>query len=460
MKFDFSSYPLKKAAYSERPMSFLEAGPSAVLGAIFSLAFIETGNRTAREQWQKAQLRNLLKHATQRSGFWRSRLGPKPSDGKLDTLPILTRADVKAQVLNEGSLLGATDGLRTAMHSTSGSSGMPVQFFVSQMNVQYNGARYLAQNFIDGKDLSLNKTRIRTAKYDAARKIAVIPSGFAVEKNSSWLGDLESAIKSGELKQIDCVNPNVRDLVRELRKDPVGYLVANPRMVSMIISRSGVELLRELEVREWSASAEGIDPALFREIAGQGISVRSNYSSEEVGPIAFECETIAGHYHVATSNVMVEVVDVSHEIDGRKLGRVLVTHLHSYATPFIRYDMGDLALLELRCPCGHDGLTIHSLYGRVTNALKRRDGTLAAFLIRGSELSEILQFSEFRVRQVNLDIIVIEIGGREKLTPEEIEGVVKFLKIRAGDDFKINVIACPTIEWGDSAKKLSFRCEI
>jgi phenylacetate-CoA ligase len=460
MKVDFSKYPISSRGYSERPMAFLDIGPSKVFGGIFELALIETGSRTARAQWQKTQLRNLLAHATQRSSFWRNRVGAKRSDSKLSALPILTRTDVKQQVEQEGSLLRPTDGLQTSVHATSGSSGIPVQFHLSQMNVQYNNVRYLAQEFMDGKDLSMNRTRFRTAKASAAKKLATIPSGFTVEKKPSWMGDIGPVFASGGLKVIECLIPNMRDLVRELRKDAVGQLVAAPGVVSAIVSYSGAKLLRDLRVSELVAFGEAIDPALYQAILDQGIPVRSAYSCEEVGPIAFECEATPGHYHVATSNVIVEIAEGLHKIDGKKLGRVLVTHLHSYATPFIRYDLGDLALLKERCPCAHDGPTIHSLYGRVTNALKHRDGTFSRFYIRGDELLKIVEYTEFRIRQVGLDAIIIEIGGRETLTPEEIANITAFLKARAGDEFKIDVIARAAIDWGDSIKRLGFRCEV
>src|SRR5262249_43458018 len=144
--------------------------------------------------------------------------------------------------------------------------------------------------------------------------------------------------------------------------------------------------------------------------------------------------------------------------EGQKLGRVLLTHLHSYATPFIRYDVGDLALLAERCPCGHDGPTIHNLYGRVTKALKHPDGTFSRFYIRGKEIAELAECTEFRIRQVSLDSVVVEIGGRDTLRPEEVTNVIAFLQPRAGDEFKIDVVARPAIDWGHSVKRQSFRC--
>jgi hypothetical protein len=182
MKLDFSKYPISGHAYSTGPMAFLEIVPGKILGGMIELALIETGNRVAREQWQRTQLRNLLNHAAQRSAFWRSRIGPKPSDRKLGVLPILTRADVRRQVEQEGSLLRPGDGLETFVHGTSGSSGTPVQFHVSQMNNQYNAVRTLAQEFIEGKDLSVNRTRLKTAKASAAEELARMPGRFTVKK--------------------------------------------------------------------------------------------------------------------------------------------------------------------------------------------------------------------------------------------------------------------------------------
>jgi phenylacetate-CoA ligase len=459
MKFDFFDYPISGQGYSKRPMAFLDIVPGKTLGGIIELALIETGSRVARERWQQAQLRNLLAHAAQRSAFWRNRLGPKGADSELGALPILARTELRQQVEKEGSLLRPSDGLETSTHATSGSSGTPVEFHITQMNGRYNDVRYLAQEFMDGKDLSVNRTRIKTAKASAADKLAKNPAGFAVEKKPSWMGDIETIFASGALKSIECLNPDMRKLVRELRKDAVGQLVTNPRMVAAIISHSGARLLRDLGMSEFVAFGEAVEPDLYRTIAGQGIPIRSTYSCEEVGPIGFECEATPDHFHVASSNVIVEI-EGSYEIGGKKLGRVLLTHLHSYATPFIRYDVGDLALLSERCPCGHDGPTIHSLYGRLTNALKHRDGTLSAFLIRGEELLEIVDYTEFRIRQVSLDAITIEIGGRETLAADEVGKVTTFLKARAGDEFRIDVVACTAIDWGDSAKRLSFSCEV
>jgi len=116
-------------------------------------------------------------------------------------------------------------------------------------------------------------------------------------------------------------------------------------------------------------------------------------------------------------------------------------------------------LLSQRCACGYNGPAIHSLLGRVTNALRHRDGSFSRFYIRGDELLEIVRLEEFRIRQVGFDSITIEIGGRETLTAEEVANITAHLQHRARDEFRIEVIPRSTIDWGSSMKRQSFRCE-
>jgi hypothetical protein len=45
LRLDFSEAPLKNRAFSEKPMSFVDEAPKALLGAIIDVVAIETGNR-------------------------------------------------------------------------------------------------------------------------------------------------------------------------------------------------------------------------------------------------------------------------------------------------------------------------------------------------------------------------------------------------------------------------------
>jgi len=455
MRLDFSSLPLKNRAFSDERMTFIDAEAGNFLSAIMDLVAIETGNPVAREHWQRKQLENLLSHAARRSEFWRKRIGARKLDGiALADLPVQSRADVIAQVGTEGALVRPPDQLRVHKHSTSGSSGVPVEFFVTQQNSDYNIARPAAQHFMEGRDLSLNRTRLIQQKNSG-------DFGFEVIKRDTWLEPLKSFVRTGTSKRIRYFQPDMEALIRELRKDSIGYLILQPRFIDVLQQSVDLEFLKRAGTAMVVPIAEAMDPAMRKAFAAMGIPVRGNYSSEEAGPIGFECENVPESFHVATSNVIVEVIgDGDMQFERRGMGRVLVTHLHSYATPFVRYDLGDVATLEPRCPCGHGGPALSNIYGRSKSLVKHADGRLSIFLLRGKELTAIAKFKEYRVRQVDLRTITLELGGRDALTEEETEALIALVRSHVGDDFEVRIIPVGEIDWGQGTKRLGFVSDV
>jgi phenylacetate-coenzyme A ligase PaaK-like adenylate-forming protein len=457
MILDFSQLPMRKMAFSKRPATFLDDEPRQLLSTMVDMAALETGAREAREHWQQQQLENLIRHATQRSDFWRKRAGVRRIDGiDLSKLPVLTRQDLIAQVKAEGALLAPNAQNRVAQHSTSGSTGTPVAFFVSNMNAYFNNARSLAQTFIENRDLRPNKVRAKGMPSVKSK------NGYTIENTNSWLGSLGHVFRSGTNRHIQYFHPNIPALCEEMKRAEIGYLVAQPRFVESILQEKGPDFFKEAGTIMYIPLAEAANPDLRAIFASLDIPVRANYSCEETGMLGFECTEAPEYYHVATSNVIVEVVpdDPPQRFNGHDVGRVLITYLHSYATPFIRYEVGDLATMHDRCPCGHDGPTLSNIHGREKSLLRLPDGSLKIFYIRGKEFIAAARMDEYRMRQTTLDKIVVEIGGRDSLTPTENAALVDLIKMHAGEFFEVEVIPTPAIDWGHSVKRLGFKSEV
>ena len=436
-------------------MSFIDEAPKNVLATITDLLAIETGNRAARDHWQHKQLQNLLQHAAQRSAFWRERIGTKRiKDLNLSDLPILTRRDVVKQVETEGSVL-PSGTIATAKHATSGSTGTPVQFFVSEMNRQYNQIRTVAQYFMEGRDLTLNNTTFKPSLPNRTE------GGFVVEQTTGWLGPLNSLLKVGNYKKITHSRPNRELLFKELRKDPIGYLVIQPGLVESLFYDGDISFLYENGTKMFIPRGEDADRSLRDKFGAAGIPIRGNYSSEEVGCIAMECKDCPEHFHVAQSNVIIEVdYRDSVMVGGNRLGRVLVTHLHSYATPFVRYDIGDFATLSEGCGCGHDGPVLSNIYGRKKRLIKHSDGSISQFTMGAGRILKIVKCDEYRIRQNALDTIEVEISGVDQLSADQLTALKNLFKARAGDEFQIRINVVENINWGGDIKRLAFRSEV
>ena len=134
--------------------------------------------------------------------------------------------------------------------------------------------------------------------------------------------------------------------------------------------------------------------------------------------------------------------------------------MHSYATPLIRYDIGDFGKLHQACPCGHDGPAISHIYGRGKHFLRHPNGTYLPFYLTAGLLREAVDFGECRFRQDAIDTITAEIGGREALSPEE-EDRLRAIVIAVTDPaFKVVIKPVKEIDWSDNPKQLFFSSSV
>jgi phenylacetate-CoA ligase len=74
--------------------------------------------------------------------------------------------------------------------------------------------------------------------------------------------------------------------------------------------------------------------------------------------------------------VLVEVLRDGQPAEPGERGEVVVTNLHAYAMPFIRYRIGDLATRGAACACGAPFSTIGQIQGRMIDYFPLPDGRM------------------------------------------------------------------------------------
>ena len=442
--------------YGDQPFTFLEPGAHQLIGDIVSIDLIENGDRPARENWQRKQLSNLINHAYVRSKFWRQRIPSGVSrQDILEKMPILTRNDVVRQVQNEGALFVDKRQRAVSSYETTGSTGTPLKVFVCQQAIYYNNVRNIAQIFLD--NLSLDENRVEIMPF---RRSEDLKNSRVGSSDPHWAGPLSRIYRNGSNKKI-FFNKDVDGLVEELSKDSVGYLVCRSHILERLLDHGGPDLIKRLGIKVWIHLSDYRSREAVEQLKKIGIPSLSNYSAGETGPMAYECRVHEGYYHVAHTNVIIECDDkLTTTIDGVAVGRLLITHLNSYATPLIRYDNGDFGKLHNQCPCGHDGPAISHIYGRGKHFLRHPDGKYLPFFLSTRLLLGAVEFKECRFRQETVDTITVQIGGRETLTQEE-EDKLKAIIVGATDP-AFNVIIKPVkeIDWSDNPKRLFFSSSV
>jgi phenylacetate-coenzyme A ligase PaaK-like adenylate-forming protein len=453
MLSDLAARSLSSNAYSDRPFAFLDHAAQKDLANITAINLIENGDRTARQNWQNRQLTNLLKHAEARSKFWRQRMPSRMiGHGMMKYLPIQSRQDIATQVEREGALVTTDGNSPISSYASTGSTGTAVKVYICPENGYYNVIRGLAHYFIN--NLSLNEDRVQIIPATSLAKLE--KQSLAVESAGSWAGPLSKVFCTGSAKKIIHQYDDAA-LITELLKNRFGYLVCANRYVDLLMKNGGVDLIKKLGIKLWLHLNDFRDPEIVDALASIGVRCSSNYSAGEIGPIAYECSKHQGHFHVAHTNVIVECDDqLTATFNDASVGRLLVTHLHSYATPIIRYDIGDFGQLERQCLCGHDGPTIYNIFGRGKHFLRHPNGKLLPFYLSTRVLQEIVAFKECRFRQDVIDTITLELGGRESITADEEQNLKKVI-IKATDPaFNIKINPVEEIDWSGNPKRLYF----
>jgi phenylacetate-CoA ligase len=141
-----------------------------------------------------------------------------------------------------------------------------------------------------------------------------------------------------------------------------------------------------------------------------GCPVHSTYGCREFMLIAAECSKRGG-MHINTDHLVVEVLD-DRGVPASS-GEVVITDLHNYAMPFIRYINGDLATLSAEhCPCGRGLPLMQSVDGRKLDTIRTRAGHAVPGAFFPHMFKEVPTVARFQVVQnslEDLDIVIVKL---------------------------------------------------
>ncbi len=159
------------------------------------------------------------------------------------------------------------------------------------------------------------------------------------------------------------------------------------------------------------------------------------YGSREVGAIAGEC--YEGKLHVFSFNNWVEIVDEEGKLarpgEG---GKVVITNLHNFSMPLIRYEIGDTAIQGYPCSCESKLPTIEEVSGRtsdhfITSSGKMISGLFFALICRTEWMKH------YQVIQTKINSIKILYIPNRKLQKHDFKDVTQKIQQVMGRDCEI-----------------------
>ena len=177
------------------------------------------------------------------------------------------------------------------------------------------------------------------------------------------------------------------------------------------------------------------------------------YGARDMPNIAQSCIEDNG-LHIFSENVIVEVVDDNGLPIKSGEGDLVITNLHNYVMPFIRYKIGDRARVSdyKKCNCGINLPLIDEVIGRKMELIKfpngnRVMGSFWTLLIRSYE-----GIQDFKVVQKSLEEINIYYTINNKFDKKILSDIDNKIHEFGGLNFKVEFIKKDKIRYSKAGK--------
>jgi len=379
------------------------------------------------EAFQLEQLRLLLKHCFENVPYYRKAMidagvthHPIASWDDFRKLPLLTRELYQA---NADALKATTlpQGTKPASESfTSGTNGVPIKVSKTDAVAVWWHAFYLRDLDWCGMDLrgSLASIRLMAFKQEDFDKYM---AGISVPYRNDALHAL---METGPAHGME-IRQDPRKQLEWLRRIQPKYLISLPSNLEFLASlvRESGKPIAGLE--KIQCVGEPLPPETKRRIEdGFGVPAKNIYSATEAGYIASECPE--GHgLHVHSENVLCEVLDANNRpCRPGETGRLVLTTLHNFLAPFIRYDILDEVTLAANpCPCGR-GLPLWThVDGRQLPFFRLRGGEMKSSQGVVLRVRQVGGFHQFQVVQHAEDRLTLRIAPDKTWTNDHADRV-------------------------------------
>ncbi|MCM0665427.1 phenylacetate--CoA ligase family protein [Flavobacterium tyrosinilyticum] len=155
-----------------------------------------------------------------------------------------------------------------------------------------------------------------------------------------------------------------------------------------------------------------------------GIPIISEYGASELDLIAFE--NPKGEWQVNAETLFVEILDENNNpVPHGTEGKIVITSLYNKANPFIRYEIGDIGILDEKSTPQKP--ILKKLIGRTNDVAilpsgKKSPG-LTFYYVTKSIIEDDGNVKEFIIKQTKIDTFEIEYISENELVSEQIQKI-------------------------------------
>lgn len=428
------------------------------------LLFLEKSqwlSEEALEARQLKQLASLANHSFRHVPYYAERLeraGFRPGGTfkreMLEQLAPLTRREL--QTVGDAifaSELPVGHGKPTT-RMTTGSTGAPVTVRGTDVTDFFWRALTIRDHLWHRRDFSQPLAAIRFTRDPEA----AAPSGA---RRSDWGPATRGVVPTGPGALLSIAS-SVDEQVAWLRHIDPAYVMAYPSALAAVVDVLGEGRVPLPGLRQVRTFGEVVEPQLRESVRHVlGVPLIDTYSSQEVGYLALQCPDHE-HYHVQAERLLVEVLDEEgRPCEAGQVGRVVVTDLHNFASPLLRYEIGDYAKLGGPCDCGRGLPVLTQILGRERNMLQLPDGERRwPSFGQGVRPEDLPPFFQVQLVQRSLEEIEVLVVRPDPLTAEEQQQATRYLQQTLDHPFRFDFRHVDEIARGPGGKFEDFVCRI
>ena len=188
-----------------------------------------------------------------------------------------------------------------------------------------------------------------------------------------------------------------------------------------------------------------------------GVAVVNEYGASELDIIAFQ--NSEGKWQVNSETLFVEILDENNNVlPYGAAGRVVITSLFNKAHPFIRYDIGDIGILDEKSTPKKP--ILQQLIGRTNDIAilpsgKKSPG-LTFYYVTKSIIEDDGNVKEFVIKQTKIDTFDIEYVSQTELDLAQIQKIEAAITLYLEKGLVFTFIRKEKLERGKSGKLKQF----
>ena len=394
------------------------------------------------EELVSGKLKKLIAHAAATVPFYK-KFAP---DTPLSELPVVNKDSFRKDYAAFTSDI-YRDGKDCRKMSTSGSTGTPLTILQDPEKIIRNRADGMFMGAMAGYYVGMKMAFVRVWVHNVKENPLRLFAENMIMVDSSDLSD--PAI----LRMLD-------DFRRKKVKCLLGYASALGE-ISRCMDRHGISG-KEFAISSIIPISESMPQPVRKRLARQfGCPVQAWYSNEENGIMGVQ-PAGSEEYYIDSSSFHYEFLKLDSDEPAKdgELARIVITDLHNYAFPIIRYDNGDLAVARRQKKDGRMRLYLAELYGRRSDTVYSADGRPLTPYVITNNLWDVEGIRQYHFVQEGVAEYLLELNAEpsSKLEKEILRRISPYF----GEGANIRIVYVDEIPVLNSGKRkyIENRCPI